>query len=150
MTDIEKAADVAASVLPGPIGEALARFFSDGVATDDADTNPYLADLADRIVYANEIREGVEMLCPDQATEFYYGLAVQFAVNGEAAVVADALRLADTAVSYLFSLAGDVPAKHAPRGYVNATARVMYLTGRITTYNAELVDLTRMLGGGAA
>jgi hypothetical protein len=150
MTDIEKAAELASTVLPGPIGEALSRFLSDGVATADAEANPYLTELADRIVYADEIRKSVLTLVPEHYSHFYHGLAVQLASSREVFNVADAIRLADATVKYLFALADDAPGEHAPRGYVNATARIVYLHERISTYNAELVGLTRTLGGGAA
>lgn len=147
MNDIERAAELASTVLPGPIGEALSDFFNDGIAIEDALRNVHLMKLAHQIVYVDRMVEAVGLVCPEQGAELYHGLALQFAILGEAKTAADATRLAEIAVRHLFAVAPPIPSGHAPCGYVNAAARVLAIRERLASLTAELNDIENYAGG---
>ena len=147
MNDIQRAAELASAVLPGPIGEALSGFFNDGVAIDDALRNVHLMELAHQVVYVADMIKAVGLACPKQGDELYHGLALQFAVLGEAKTAADATRLAEIAVRHLFAVAPSLPSEHAPLGYVNAAARVLAIRERLASLTAELNDIEHYTGG---
>jgi len=147
MTDIEKAAELASTVLPGPIGEALSHFLNDGVATEDAEYNPHLARLCKRIIYVDRIRRCVDVFCPRRARRFLYGMAMQFVVLGKANTADQGLELAEIAVDHLFAIAPGLPVKRADVGFVNATARLFYISDRMGELAEERDEIIAALRG---